>query len=240
MGRCFMGRSIIIKKNAVSEIKDSRHEKNNRTPKKINKLKKRYKFLIFLICLLALFLGVLKYAELKMQPIVKSMAAEHARNIGSRVISEAINEEIEDGNISYNDLISFEKDNDGSISALKTDIIMINRLKSKLSVVILNKLSDISVMNLYIPVGNLINGEFLSGRGPRLEVRVLPVGSVSTDISNIFTSSGINQTRHQIMLDVRVTLTVIMPFSAESTDIATSICIAETVIIGDVPNTYFN
>jgi sporulation protein YunB len=166
------------------------------------------------------------------------MATENARSIGAMVISEAINEEIEENNISYNDLISFEKGNNGNIAALKTDIIMINRLKSSLSVVILNKLSDINIMNLYIPIGNLFNGEFLSGRGPMLEVKILPVGSVSTDISNIFTSSGINQTRHQIMLDVRVTLTVILPFSAESVDISTAICIAETVIIGDVPDTY--
>ena len=230
-----MSRLIIISNNTISEIKNGKNTKHNRNQKK---LKIRHKFLIFLVFLAILILGTLKYAELKLQPIVKSMAVETARSIGSRVISEAINEEIEVSNISYNDLISFEKDNNGNIAALKTDIIMINRLKSKLSVVILNKLSGINNIDLYVPIGNLINGEFLSGRGPKLEIKILPVGSVSTDISNIFTSSGINQTRHQIMLDVRLTLTAIMTFTTESTDIATSICIAETVIIGSVPDTY--
>ena len=230
-----MSRSIIISNNVVSEIRNGRDIKQNRFRKKI---KKRYKFLIFLLFLFVLLFGILKYAETRLQPIVRSMAIETSRSIGARVISEAINEEVESGNISYGDLISFEKDNSGNIAALKTDIIMINRLKSKLSVVILDKLLNIDNIDVYIPVGHLINGEFLAGRGPKLEIKILPVGSVSTDISNVFTSSGINQTRHQIMLDVRVTLTSIMTFATESTDIAMSICIAETVIIGSVPDTY--
>ena len=236
-----MSRSIIISNSVVSEIRDGKNTKpknNHSNQNNQRKFKKRYKFLIFLLFLIISLLGSLKYAEFRLQPIVKSMAVGTARSIGARVISESINEEIDATNISYNDLISFEKDNSGNIAALKTDIIMINRLKSKLSVVILNKLSNIENININIPIGNLINGEFLAGRGPKLEIRILPVGSVSTDISNVFTSSGINQTRHQIMLDVRVTLTAIMTFATESTDISTSICIAETVIIGNVPDTY--
>ena len=248
-----MSRSIIISNSVVSEIRDGKNTKpkknhinhtnhtnhaNQKNQKNQKRIKKRYKFLIFLLFLVIAFFGSLKYAEFRLQPIVKSMAVGTARSIGARVISEAITEEIDATNISYNDLISFEKDNSGNIAALKTDIIMINRLKSKLSVVILNKLSSIENININIPIGNLINGEFLAGRGPKLEIRILPVGSVSTDISNVFTSSGINQTRHQIMLDVRVTLTAIMTFATESTDISTSICIAETVIIGNVPDTY--
>lgn len=230
-----MSRSVIISNNTVSEIKNGKNTKQKYNQRK---LKKKYKFLIFLSVLIFLFVIILKYAEFRLQPIVRSMAVETARSIGARVISEAINEEIEASNISYNDLISFEKDINGNIAALKTDIIMINRLKSKLSIEILNRLSEIENIDIYIPIGNLINGEFLAGRGPRLEIKILPVGSVSTNISNVFTSSGINQTRHQIMLDVRVTLTAIMTFVTQSTDIATSICISETVIIGNVPDTY--
>ena len=228
-----MHKSIIIT-NSVSHSSLISQTKN----KNSRGLKKRYRFLIFLAVIILFAAVVLKYSEYKIRPVIASMAAVHAESIGSKVVSEAINEEIEENNISYDDLISFEKDESGRIAALKTDIIMINRLKSKLSVVILNRLLDLDDINLYIPVGNLINGEFFSGRGPKIEIIVIPIGSVTTNITNVFTSAGINQTRHQIMLEVYVTVSIIMPFSVESTDIYTSIAIAETIIVGDVPNMY--
>lgn len=230
-----MPKSIIISNGGVSAITDSGNiSGSNKRKNKYNnyngkRLKTRYRFLLFFLVLISLFAIILKYSESRIRPIIISMAEAHSRSIGAKVVSEAISEEIEANNISYDDLISFEKDESGKIAALKTDIIMVNRLKSKLSVVILNKLLNLEDINLYIPVGNLVNGEFFSGRGPRIEIIVLPVGSVATNITNIFTSAGINQTRHQIMLEVYVTVSVIMPFSVESTDISTSIAIAETI-----------
>jgi len=244
-----MSKSIIItntdnNSDGVSAMPGSRRKNRryNSRNKRKNNIKKifrlRYRILIFFVVLTILFFVVLKYSESRLRPIIISMAEAHARSTGSKVVSEAINEEIEANNISYDDLISFEKDESGKIAALKTDIIMINRLKSRLSVVILNKLSGMKDINLYIPIGNLVNGELFSGRGPKLEIIVLPVGSVTTNITNVFTSAGINQTRHQIMLEVNVTVSIIMPFSVKSTDISTSMAIAETIIVGEVPNMY--
>ena len=231
-----MPKSIIISGGSVS----SETLVNNRRfgNKKRRKLKFIYRLLIFLLVISGIFIIVLRYSEARLRPIMTSMAEAHARSIGARVVGEAINEEIAMSSLAYDDLISFEKAADGRISALKTNILTVNRLKSTLAVVILNKLAYIEDINLYIPVGNLLNGEFLSGRGPRIEVILIPVGSVVTDISNVFASAGINQTRHQIMLDVQVTVSIILPFSVETTDIFTSVSIAETIIVGDVPNLY--
>ena len=234
-----MPKSIIISAGGVSESDDRGSGNNHGRRRNDNKrFKTRYRILIFLAVIILFFIVVLIYAESRLRPIIASMAETHAKSIGSKVVSEAITEEIEANNISYDDLISFEKDESGKIAALKTDIIMINRLKSRLSVVILDKLSNMDDINLYVPIGNLINGEFFSGRGPAIEIIVIPVGSVTTNITNVFTSAGINQTRHQIMLEVNITVSVIMPFSVESTDISTSMAIAETIIVGDVPNMY--
>jgi sporulation protein YunB len=230
-----MPKSIIISGGNVSKTSAAA---DSRKFKKRRKIKIRFRILIFSAVLLVTAFGVLKYSENKIRPIIKSMAEAHARTIGARITSEAINEEIARNNLSYDDLISFEKSENGKISALKTNILNVNKLKSMLSAVILDKLSNMKDINLYIPVGNLLNGEFLSGRGPEIEVILLPVGSVATDITNVFTTAGINQTRHQIMLEVLVSVSIIMPFSVENTDISTSVSIAETIIVGDVPNMY--
>jgi len=233
-----MPKSIIITNGGVSSIVYGSGGMNGNRRKNRKIFKTKTKILIFLTAVIVFTAVILKYSETRVRPIITSMAEAHARSIGSKVVSDAINEEIEAKNITYDDLISFEKGENGKITALKTDIILVNRIKSRLSVVILDKLSNIDDINLYIPVGNLINGEFFSGRGPRIEIIVIPVGSVTTNITNVFTSAGINQTRHQIMLEVRVTVSVILPFSVESTDISTAIAIAETIIIGDVPKLY--
>ena len=224
------------RKSLKSYKKDKKDKKNSRSGKNFKYFK--YRVMFFLIVILAASLCIFKYSELAIRPIILSMAEAHAKSIGARVIGETINEEMTVGNISYDDLVAFEKDGSGKITALKTNIILVNQLKSQLSLVILNKLSDMNDINLYLPVGNLLNNEFLAGRGPEIEIIVLPVGTVTTNISNIFTSAGINQTRHQIIFDVRVTVSIIMPFSVESTDISMSVTIAETIIVGDVPNMY--
>ena len=183
-----MPKSIIISNSGVSEISNNgRNRKtNNSNSNNRKRFKTRYRLLIFFAVIIIFSIVVLKYSESRLRPVIVSMAETHARSIGSKVVSEAITEEIEANNISYDDLISFEKDENGKIAALKTDIIMINRLKSRLSVMILDKLSNMNDINLYVPVGNLINGEFFSGRGPKIEIIVLPVGSVTTNITMVF------------------------------------------------------
>jgi len=237
-----MPKAIIISNGAVSSEESVKRNgggqnyHNNKNKK--NSLKKRYRLLIIVAVIILILAGLLKYLEARMRPIITSMAEAHARSIASMVVSEAINEEIEINNISYDDLISFEKDENGRIAALKTDIIIVNRLKSSLSVAILNKLLKLDDIDLYIPVGNLINGEIFAGRGPKIKIIVIPIGSVTTNITNVFTAAGINQTRHQIMLEVCTTVSVIMPFSVASTDITVSVAVAETIIVGEVPNVY--
>ena len=234
-----MPKSIIISNGGVSAVNSRGGGRINRRNKNNGKrFKTKYRVLIFFAVIILFAFFIVRYAETSIRPIIVSMAEAHARSIGAKVVSEAINEEVEANNITYDDLISFEKGDTGQITALKTNILLVNRIKASLSVAVLNKLSNMKDLNLYIPIGNLVNGEFFSGRGPKLEIILIPVGSVTTNITNVFTSAGINQTRHQIMLDVQVSVSIIMPFSVETAHISTSVSIAETIIVGDVPNMY--
>ncbi|MHC1694422.1 MAG: sporulation protein YunB [Eubacteriales bacterium] len=202
------------------------------------RLKLRFRLLIFLIIVIIIAASSITLFEIRLKPIVKQMALASAERIATRAISEAVYDEMNEDNVKYEDLIVLEKDAKGKISALKTNVIQINRLKSHLPVVILDKLGKIEQTEINIPIGTIINGELLSGRGMRVNVRLVPVGSVTTDISNVFTGAGINQTRHQVMLTIHATVSLVMPITAISADIHTSICIAETIIVGEVPNAY--
>ena len=168
------------------------------------------------------------------------MAENTVKAKAAIIISTAICEEIESKEITYDTLISFEKDANGRISALKTNIIEINRLKAKLSVKILEELANMDTAELSVPLGTVIGGDLMSGRGPGIKINVIPVGSVDTEIKNEISSAGINQSRHQVMMRVTAELTIITAVTSITTNVETYICIAETVIVGDVPGSYTN
>ena len=201
------------------------------------RLNKANILIILLAVFILLYIGVTVISN-NLKPIIGAFALTRAQSIGMRAINEAVNKQLTEQCISYNDLIDFEKDNDGKISALKTNIVKVNNMKSLLVVEVLDSLSNIKSSEISIPVGNLINGELLSGRGPRIPIKLLPMGSVSVELTNVFTTAGINQTRHQILLNITANVSIIMPISAITGQVASSICVAETVIVGEVPDSY--
>ena len=103
---------------------------------------------------------------------------------------------------------------------------------------ILRRLSEISTSELTIPLGTLTGSALLAGRGPCLHVRMQAVGSANAVFRNQFTAAGINQTRHQIFLDVDVYMSILLPGMTTSTKVSNEIVVAETVIVGGVPETY--
>ena len=139
-------------------------------------------------------------------------------------------------------MIYFEKDVDGNITALKTNMIEINRLKTQLLGLIIDKVSGTTTTDLSIPIGNVISNNFFSGRGPRIPVKILSVSSATATFTNNFTSAGINQTRHQVFMNFKVSVMILLPSCTTTTVVESQVCVAETIIVGSVPDsfTYFN
>jgi len=201
-------------------------------------MKKSKKIIIYVCVVLFLFLFIFVYFSLKLRPALEEIASSKVNSMITTSINSCVLKLLEEENVQYCDLISFQKDNNGKISALLTNIVAVNKLKTKLSLLILEEVNTLYKTVIHIPIGNVLGTDLLSGRGPDFEITLLPVGSVATDISNAFISTGINQTRHQIVLDVRVSITVILPTGNIYKDIQSSVCIAETVIVGEIPLIY--
>jgi len=208
--------------------------------RKGKKISIKTKILLFFVILILAFTAAYSVFESRLSKLVSEIAESTVNSKAAIIISTAIYDEIERDDISYDKLVSFEKDDSGRITALKTNIIEINRLKSKLSVEILSELDKMNTAQLEIPLGSVIGGELFSGRGPGIKINVLPIGSVETDIENQIISAGINQSRHQIMMRVNANVEVITAMSSVTTSVTSYVCIAETVIVGDVPNSYTN
>ena len=193
----------------------------------------------FLICLLltAAILAVI-CIDRSLQPIIRAVAVANVENAVGRKINEAVEHAISGGTVETDSIISFEKDADGKINAVKTNIMTANRLKSSIALAILEEVTSITEKEIAVPVGSLTESNFLSGRGPRIPVRIIPVGSVRTELESRFETGGINQTIHRIFLEITVKMKILLPQETVITDVSESVVVAETVIVGSVPD-YF-
>ena len=173
-----------------------------------------------------------------LKPVMTSMATARVSNLVNRIVSAAVNEAVENGDIDYQNFVIFEKDETGHITALRSNVAEVNRMQGQITDEILHRLSEVATSELEIPLGTLTGSALLAGRGPSLFVRMQAVGSASAAFRNQFIAAGINQTRHQIFLDVDVYMSILLPGMKTSTRVSNEIAVAETVIVGGVPDTY--
>lgn len=153
-------------------------------------------------------------------------------------MEHAIFSEMERQTVAYSDLVSIQRDTSGTITALTTETVAMNRLRARLVGVVLEALEGIDVSQIQIPLGSLLDLDLLWGLGPTMNVHAMALGTVEGEFSSEFSSAGINQTIHKIELDLVIPLTLMLPGRVVETVCETQIPIAETVIVGQVPETY--
>lgn len=198
----------------------------------------RQTVLVWCTFLLAALGALTVAAVLHMRPIVVDLATARTSNTVNRIVVAAINDAVDSGRIDYGRLVSFDKDANGHVTALKSNMAEFNRLQASISDDILQRMADVSTTDLSIPIGTLTGSPLLAGRGPCLHVRMQSVGTATARFDNQFSSAGINQTRHRILLDVDVHVSILLPGLTTYTKVSNEISVAETVIVGGVPDTY--
>lgn len=195
------------------------------------------KWIALLFCALLLS-GASWLLVTQMQPLIARVAVTRVSNQVNRIISTAVADAVTQGEVEYERLIFFQKDNDGRITAICSNMAEFNRLQSMIDSTILERLAEVSTSTISIPVGTLSGVTLLSGRGPSLKVKMQSVGSSVSRFENEFTSAGINQTKHRVVLYVDVGVSVLLPGFRTATEVSGSYVVAETVIVGSVPDNY--
>lgn len=190
--------------------------------------------LLAAVCLVALFLVGLFH----LKAILGDMAVTRVSNSVNRLVNEAVYDAIDSGDIQYDELITLQKDANGNIAALQSNMAAFNRLQADISGDVLDRLSQVSDTELAIPLGTLTGSALLAGRGPKFRVRMQSIGSCTAHFENAFDHAGINQTTHSILLYVDVSVTILLPGFSTFTKVSNAFSVAETVIVGAVPDTY--
>lgn len=196
------------------------------------------RFLSILIMLLVLAILLLAIFRSKYHDAIQELAQTQVRNTTSDLINDSIDKQIATGNIQYDRIVYFEKDLDGRITALKTNISEVNRLKTEILNLINNEILAIDNSDLGIPIGSLILPELLSGRGPEIPVNIISIRNSDASFSSQFSEAGINQTLQQLSMCVSVDVAVLILGKTESFTVSSEVVVAETIIVGQVPDTY--
>lgn len=191
-----------------------------------------------LLALLALALVGFILFRSKLYPVVGSLAVTQVKNVTSDLINDAIDEQIAKGDIQYDRIVYFEKDLNGRITALKTNMGEVNHLKTQTLNLINDEILALDASDLGLPVGSLFLPEFFAGKGFSIPVKILSIRNSDAAFSSGFSAAGINQTLHQLSMDVSVDVTVLVLGGTESFTVSSSVVVAETVIVGDVPDTF--
>lgn len=194
-------------------------------------------FYILIAFILVLLVGFFLVRS-KYYAVITNLAQTQVTNSTSDLINDAVAKQIADGNIAYDRIVYFEKDLNGRITALKTNIGEVNTLKTDTLNIINEEILDSENLDIGIPIGSLIFPEFLSGRGPQIPVRILSVRNSDATFESNFTHAGINQTMHQLNMNVLVDVAVLVLGRTVNFTVNSEVVVAETIIVGDVPDTF--
>ena len=170
--------------------------------------------------------------------VIRQLAQTQVMNATSDLTNDAIAKQMADGIIQYDRIVYFEKDLDGRITALKTNMSEVNRLKTDILNIINDEILALDTSDIGIPMGSLFLPELFSGKGPVIPVHILTIRNSDATFSSHFTQAGINQTLHQLIMQVSVDVAVLILGQTAGFTIASEVVVAETVIVGDVPNTF--
>ncbi len=197
-----------------------------------------YRFWIFLLACIAI-VGTLFYLfRTKFNDAIRKLSVTQITNTTSDLINDAIDEQIATGNIQYDRIVYFEKDLDGRITALKTNMSEVNRLKTDILNLINDEILALDTADIGVPLGNLFLPELLSGHGPVIPVQIIAIRNSDAAFSSNFTEAGINQTLQKITLTVSVDVTILVLGETDSFTVSSQVVVAETVIVGQVPDTF--
>lgn len=202
-------------------------------------IKKSTKLIIFLMVVIIFFTVIAIYFSKNVKPIVLDYSQATVRALGVNAVNQAaiivINDELK-----YEDLFTIEFDNNNKVSMIKANSPAINVLARNMASVTQNNLKSIGVQELEIPLGTFTGINLLTGHGPDITIKIMPVGNVLCDFKSQFIQAGINQTVHKIYIDVLIDISIILPIDDVNVSVNTEILVCENLIIGEIPDVFLN
>lgn len=194
-------------------------------------------FVLFVVTIILIIFSSI-YLLHSITPAIQIACQSRAKAIGVQITEETVSEFIQ--NVEYETLMHITYNEQGKIIAISANIIELNKLSSQISYRIQEKLNNLDKVSVQIPITSMMGLNIFSGYGPDVNIKLLPMGNIETKFDTKFASEGINQTKHTIYMNILSNITVVAPFIGGSVQCSSTLTIAETIIVGDIPSTYYN
>lgn len=176
----------------------------------------------------------------RLRPVLEAKATSQATNLMTQAIDAAVDNCLQENHLNYADFVTVETDTAGKVTSLTSNTAANSRFKRQVVEAVIRQLSAIDSGALGVPLGSLTGHPLLSGAGPRVRVKVDSVGDVTAGYVNSFDAAGVNQTVHRVSLEITATMRLFLPGEILPVSVTSSVCVAETVIVGETPDTYLN
>ena len=171
-------------------------------------------------------------------PVLEAAASSQAVNLMTQAIDTAVDNCLQENGMDYADFVTIETDSAGKVTSITSNTAANSRFKRQVVEAVVRQLEALDGDALRVPLGTLTGQPLLSGTGPRVRVKVDSVGEVVADYANSFSAAGVNQTLHRVCLEVTATVYLFLPGEILPVSVSSNVCVAETVIVGETPDTY--
>ncbi len=200
-------------------------------------LKKPFAFFLLFTFIITIVLSIFSYTK-KVSPIMRDICQSSANSISVKIVNQAVYEYI--NGLEYEDFVNIQKDKDGNIKSITANTVRINKMTNDITNRIILLMEENEENYVDFPLGSISGTNFFAGVGPKIKIKSMPSGVIEAKLLSDFTSVGINQTKHTLILDVTINMRLIAPFFTDNLAYNSKIIIAETVIVGDIPDLYYD
>jgi len=190
-----------------------------------------------------IFLTVMLYLSLQnvdelIMPAVFATYEMRIKNEINAVINTAIEDVMADSGLEASDFFTSVKSEDGQISSINVNTVLVNSICGNVAAYISEHLSNIRTDEVRVPAGALLGIEAFANIGPRVRIEIKPVGNVTVDYETTFESVGINQVNFQIWLVVNIAVRIVNPPQESEITLSRKVAIVNTVFSGQVPDNF--
>ena len=202
------------------------------------KCKKKGKFILILLIIILSIYAILSYFSSNVSPIITKLTSSKIKSISLRALSVAVTSVISEG-ITYEDLMSVIRNSEGEVRVMQAHTDKINLLARQISAKANENIKNAQLDYVAIPIGAFSGSMLLSGLGPEIHIKVVPITNINCDYISEFSSAGVNQTLHKIYVNLRATIQLVIP-TIKEIEVNSKVLISECLIVGKIPDTYLN
>lgn len=191
-----------------------------------------------LLLILFIIVGIIGVTVKAVTPVFNKLCIEKAKSVATIITNDETTNVIKD--YQYSDFVIIHKDDTGKILMLESNMKNINIAISDIAGRIQVNINGTQEEKVNLNLGNFTGVNLLSGSGIKIPIKINTVGNVRTDVKSEFKSQGINQTLHRLYLQIETEVSVLTPFNTINETISNQFILAENIIVGEIPETYYN